>query len=339
MFDAEPYGGSICQGLERTEWLGLDHLRSVDGQYKILVSNELDETQFTNELKLLVVDHREGERVVPDIQGRLHTISDPVPPITAHDQKGKNIQPLVSQEDSTFWVSPLAGKNPDRAEDLKDELTIEFPKPADARQAKLIANAWTTVRGSQVAKTFLSLHGNKTHEWLQEINNFGPAYHWIQNWYLREDLYLLKIWVLTKEGWRVKGIIYGGGPFVAKDKAYPLDISDVPGDTLKIKLTPASGFWMIDYLAADYSGDAPFEVTELSAIKAVDRQGKDVLDRLAADDNLYLVMPKIGDFAEVIYQAPPLKEGQPALSLSRPKATMTSTWKPRAILKQKLWKK
>ena len=309
LFDAEPYGGSICKGLERSEWLALDYLRPVDGQYKIVVANELEETQFTDELKLLVVDHRAEDRVVPGIQGKLHTISDPITPIRARDQRGKDIRPLISQKDSTFWVGPLEGKDPERPEDLKDELIIEFPKPADAGQVKLVANAWTTVQGSQVAKTFLGLHGDAASAWLQEINNFGPAYYWIWNWYSREDMYLMKVWVLTQSGWRVKAMMYGGGPFLAKDKAYPFDISDVPGDSLKIKLTPASGFWMIDYLAADYSADAPVEVTELNPLKAVDHRGRDVQDSLAADDEVYLKMPNIGDYAEVIYQAPNPREG------------------------------
>jgi hypothetical protein len=309
VFDAEPYGGSICKGLERTEWLGLDYLRPVEGQYKIIVADELEETQFTNELKLLVVDHREEDRVVPGIQGKLHIISDPVAPIGVHDQKGKDIRSLVTQEDRTFWVSSLDGKDPERPEDLKDELIIEFPKPADAGQVKLVANAWTTVQGSQVAKTFLGLHGDAASAWLHEINEFGPAYHWIWNWYSREDMYLMKVWVLTQSGWMAKAMMYGGGPALAKDKAYPLDIADVPGDSLKIKLTPASGFWMIDYLAVDYSADAPVEVTELSPIKAVDHRGRDVQESLAADDDLYLGMPNIGDYAEVIYQAPNPREG------------------------------
>jgi hypothetical protein len=309
LFDAEPYGGSICKGLERTEWLGLDYLRPADGQYKIIVANELEESQFTDELKLLVVDHRVEDRIVPGIQGKLHTISDPVALVRAHDQRGKDIRPLVSQKDNTFWVGPLEGKDPERPQDLKDELIIEFPKPVGARQVKLVANAWTTVQGSQVAKTFLGLHGDAASAWLEEVNEFGPAYYWMWNWYSREDMYLMKIWVLTQAGWMGKAMMYGGGPFLAKDKAYPLDISDVPGDSLKIKLTPASGFWMIDYLAADYGADASVEVTELSPIRAVDRQGRDVRESLTADDGLYLGMPNIGDYAEVIFQAPNPREG------------------------------
>jgi hypothetical protein len=60
----------------------------------------------------------------------------------------------------------------------------------------------------------------------------------------------------------------------------------------------------------DNEADDPLEATELSTVKAVDQAGRDVRQVLEADDDLYLVMPKIGDFAQIAFTVPPLRAGR-----------------------------
>lgn len=303
-FDAEPYGGATCQGLKRTEWCGLEHIREVNGLYKIMITNEVDETQYTDEIKLVVVDHSKEVKVVPDEFGKIHTISQPYVPIQAFDHKGRNLMSYVSENDWIFWQSRTEEKSPDRNEDLKEELLFEFPKPEGAKKAMLLFNGCNTLWASQMVKRFLGLYGNEVYEWYREVNNYGPAYHRMMEWNLNEELYRLQIRVETEEGWKPKGTILGGGPFISEDKIYTLDLSDVPDDILRIKLTPPTAFWMINFLAVDYTEDLPVKVTEIDAIKAVDYKGQDVSKLLAQKDNHYFVLPNIGDGAELIFESP-----------------------------------
>lgn len=309
VFDAEPYGGAICQGLKRTEWCGLSHLKEIDGLYRIRITNEVDETQYTDEVKLLVVDHPKGTKAVPDVFGRIHTISQPVSPILASDGRGKNILPYVAENDWIYWQTRIEEKDPDRIEDLKDELIFEFPKPDGAEQAKLLFNACTTLWGSQMLKRFLELHGEQVSAWYEEMNHFGPAFSRVMNLNLREELYSLHIRVETPQGWKSKGMLIGGGPFVSEDKVYRLDLRDVPGSQLRIKLTPPAAYWMINYLAVDYTEDLPVTLDEVEAVSAVDYRGQDILEVLSRTDNIYLVMPRIGDRADLTFLAPPLADG------------------------------
>jgi hypothetical protein len=304
VFDAEPYGAAVCQGLKRTEWAAMDNLKDVNGQYKVLVTNELDETQYTDELKLIAVDHPRGVKVVPGTSGRIHTFAQPSPPQKAYDQKGRDILPLIAQNDQTFWVSRVEEKDPEKKDDLRDELILEFPKPKGATQAKLMANAWTTMWGSMVAKKFLEVRGSGLFQWYADVNGHGPAYNKALDWYQNEELYLLKVWVETKDGWKVKAMVNGGGPYVSKDKAYILDVSDVAEGTLRIKLRPPVNFWMLNYLAVDYSQDVPVRAVELSAATAIDQNGQDVREKLASMDNDYLVAANRGDRAELTFLAP-----------------------------------
>jgi hypothetical protein len=304
IFDAEPYSGAICQGLKRTEWCGLQYLEEVNGEYRILVTNEVHETQYTDEVKLLVVDHPEGIQVVPGPLRGIHTVSKPIVPNRAYDQNGNDLTSYVCKNDWVFWNSRNDEKNPDQLEDLRDELIFEFPKPKNATKAKLVFNGCNTLWGSQTLKRYLDLYGNQVSKWYDEIKNFGPAYFNMFNTHVREELYSLQIRVETEKGWKSKGIIFGGGPLVSEDKVYILDLEDVPGDTLKIKLTPPAAYWMINYLAVDYTGDLPVKTTEIQAVKAVDHNGQEVGKILAETDNNYLAMPNIGNSVQLVFPVP-----------------------------------
>ncbi len=308
IFDAEPYGGATCEGRKRTEWCGLEHIKEVNGQYRIKVTNEVDETQYTDELKLVVVDYPKEVNVVPDESGEMHTVSNPILPLHASDKNGRNIMPYISENDWIFWQSETEGRDPEKKEDLKDELNFVFPKPVNVTQAKLVFNGCNTLWGSNMLKNFLELYGNQVHKRYEEINSFGPAYYKTLLWNIREEFYKLQIRVLTREGWKTKGSIIGGGPFISEDRVYMVDINDVIGDTLKIKLTPPVTFWMINYVALDYTEDIPVQVQEIKAMEATDYKGNDIRTLLSETDKNYHVMPNTGDWAELVYKAPEHQE-------------------------------
>jgi len=308
IFEAEPYGGAICRGLQRSEWCRLDWLQSVDHFYRLRIANELDESEFTDEAKLLVVDHPPGLRIAADINGGLHTFGNCRMPLSARDENGRDINPLLTARDSLFWESDISAMDPGQEENLRHELNFTFPKPLGAKQAKLLVNAWTSLWGAQVPKMFLQALGRDLGGFYEEVNAFGPAWRKIMGWFLNEELYLLRIQVKTASGWQSRGYLQGGGPFMANDKAYVIDISDVPGSTLELRLCPPVTFWRFNYLAIDYSPDLTLQVQELAPQRAVNQDGLDVTQELSASDGNFLILPGAGKWAEVFFVEPSRRE-------------------------------
>jgi hypothetical protein len=309
VLDAEPYGAALSEGLKRTDWVELSELREDRGKYRVLLANELDETEYTDELKIVAVDHAPGVKVAPDLAGSFHAFSGPLPPVSAVDQTGRDILAFVQKNDQAFWLSDLEGKNPDEDGEFRDELVFEFPKPAGAKQAKLLANVWTTPWGSLSAGMFLEHYGTSLPEKYAEVDSHGPMYAKFMNWVAAEELAALKVWVETPAGWKARSMIVGGAPVITKDKAYILPVGDIPGEALRIKLRPPVNFWMVNSLAVDYGEESAVEVTEIAADKAVDHAGRDVRAELASTDKSYLVSPNRGERTELVFAAPPLKEG------------------------------
>jgi hypothetical protein len=302
-FDAEPYGGAFSKGLQRTEWCVLEHLREVDGRYFLRMTNELDETQYTDELKLVVVDHDFGVSITPDAAGKIHTIEKPVAPRSARNATGTDILSLVDKKDGRSWQSPMLRSIPAATAAERDTLEFEFPKPLAAKTVKLLINASTTPLGAEMGKRFLTMHGGLLSAWYDEIDKGGSALDRVHAWYKDQELYMLKAWVQTPRGWEARETILGSGPMAAKAKVYIINTSDIPGTILHIRLCPPTGFWSFDYIAADYSKDRKVSVHETGALAARERDGKDVRDALGACDGSYLVSEK-GSSVDLSFDAP-----------------------------------
>nr|NIP57784.1 hypothetical protein [Gemmatimonadota bacterium]NIR78174.1 hypothetical protein [Gemmatimonadota bacterium]NIT86744.1 hypothetical protein [Gemmatimonadota bacterium]NIU30605.1 hypothetical protein [Gemmatimonadota bacterium]NIU35420.1 hypothetical protein [Gemmatimonadota bacterium] len=172
VFDAEPYGGATSKGLERADFTELEHLVAVDGEYRLMVTNEVNETQHTNLFELWAVRHEPGTRVVADEFGGLYTVRDPLPLSSAVDASGKDLLPWLQATDRRIWehepVRTAAG-------DLRQEITLTFPKPEGATEARLIANVATGAWGSHMIREFYEMRGTGLDAFHEEIDASAEA--------------------------------------------------------------------------------------------------------------------------------------------------------------------
>jgi hypothetical protein len=306
VFDAEPYGGAITRGLERDDYSELEHLREQNGVYRLLLTNEVDETQYTNLMELWVVDHARGSRVVSDEHGALRAYTQIEKLSAARDRYGNDLLLWLRDTDRKIW-EPDTVAGPDGS--LRQEVTLTFPKPEGATQATIIANAATGLWGSYMIKRIVELHGRDSAAWLASLDKDPAGQQAIHAWGEREGTYRLPIEVEEPTGWVVRGALPNGGPLLAEDRAILLDVSHVPGTQLRLRMKPPVGFWAFNSFAAAYASQ-PVNINRVAAKSARTSDGKDVLQDLAAADDRYYPMPDNSDQAEVTFPAPARKAGQ-----------------------------
>lgn len=303
VFDAEPLGGATSMVLERTEYSRMEHLKEVNNKYKIMVRNEVEETQYINEMSLLCIKHDPDKQVYPGINGNFYQIKDPIKPLAAFDEKGTDLKKVVSYDDQLFWQTKMPVNSYLLNKNYRQTLTFVFPKPDTAKTVKLIINAGTSLWGSRMIKEMLQLYGNYIDTWYSKINQKGMEYYQMMNFINSEELYQLKIYVKNNNSWIEKSLINGGGPLISETRVYNLDISDIKGDSLIIKCNPPYGFWTVNYTAVEYNYFSTPAVETIPLIEAIANSRTDIKDKIISSDSIYQVMPNVGDQFFAVYKA------------------------------------
>ena len=306
MLDGEPLGGAICPGLERTDLCQLRHLRPVNGEYRLLLRNELDETQYIDEFTLLAVDHSPGVQVVPDGEGVLHGLRNPVPPTKAIDTKGGDITRWLRESDDYIWDSDIASKDPAQRSDLRDSIVLTFPRPRNSATAALLVNGGTAIWGSRMIMRMTEIRGKSIPGWYESMKS-REGQGMIAFWDNREEILRLQVRVRVGNEWVTRGFIRGNGPFVIEEREIPLQLDGVKGDSLTILLTPPAGFWQLNRVAVCYGEEDSVEVHEVEAERIEGGESGNLNEILQQKDGRYYVMPVRGEGEKLSFRVPPQK--------------------------------
>lgn len=306
VFEAEPYGGAISRGLERDDYGELPSLVADHGVYRLMITNEVNETQYTNQLQLMVVDHAPGTTIKADEFGHFYAFDSLAAPTSARDAYGRDLGPWLAATDHLVWEPVLP---PDNAHGVRQDITLTFAKPPSASHAFLVARVATGLWGSHMIRAFSQLRGTSLNDWYAAMDTSPTQAAALRAWNLREELYALKLAVEEPTGWEVRGILPGGGPFLPADRVVQLDLSHVRGDSLRIRIRPPYGFWALNSFAIAYSTDGDVHAQTVDAATAQTSDGEDLLSDLASADDRYYAMPNTGDHGYLTFVAPPQAAG------------------------------
>jgi hypothetical protein len=100
---------------------------------------------------------------------------------------------------------------------------------------------------------------------------------------------VMKVSVFTKRGWEYVDYFPAAGNTAPRDFAMELDLKDVEGDEVMIKLESAYRFWEVDQAALSFD---PVEETEVEIIPQLSAKvkGADAEGSLAAKDDSYTTL-------------------------------------------------
>lgn len=306
--EGELYSGAIFKGTERRDFLKLHSLAAGPDGYVLKVANEARETQYTDEMTLVAVDHPKDIDVYAGSDGVIHTVRSPLTALAAEDFEGTDFTRILSAADGRMWSSNPLGKDPENPAHWRSGLTLRFPRPQAAEKAKLVVRIGNTYWADQAFGSLVAMMGGMMPAWYRQSEQ-DPGIRKNAEKFMSDEGIGLKVQVLGREGWRDAGFFYPTGPFGIKDDIMVLPLEGTPGDRLTVRLQGGTFFWMIDYAAVDYSPDVPVEAHALAPCSAVADGGQDVKPSLLRPDGDYFVMPEPGNYALVKYPAPPLQPG------------------------------
>jgi hypothetical protein len=301
------YIGAICEALERPDLLRLERLVPVDGEYRVQISNEAEETEFIDEVSLVVVDHEARLELAADMRGTIHTIAGRRPPLSAVDQHGNDWRRWLGARDFLFWEGDPGTMSTTDPAGLRDTLYFTFERPAGAALAKLLVSGGHSAWALGLEGAMLDLWGaevGQLYEGLRDPDVRARSFGWVQ----REEMADLGVRLRTPDGWRLADRVSFRSNYSGECIAI-VDLESVEGDVFEIALTPPAGMWRINAVTADFSRDVPVQAREVPAGSALGPGGEDLRDAILADDGEYLVQPEAGMSAQLVFPSPEVTPG------------------------------
>ena len=298
-FEGNLYSGAIYPNLERHDYLTMPDMPLTEGKYKLRFENPKDnEQQFTNYLQLMVVNHADNLKVLPDRKGVLHTIKTPEKPYKAQSSdQADQLRQVVEKDNQSYQFGEYQEASP------LNSIVLSFKNNADTKQAKLLLTLKNSDWAAYVYKEGITLFGNKLDYWRKKQMKRSNDE---MNERAIEQGTLMSAYLKTKTGWQFIDFINTPGSVAKRDILLPLDLADATSD-VEIMLKGGFRFWDLDYAAIDFSKDEVLEVNYLKPELVTDADGKDYTSTLISDDTHYLNQLTAEDKFTITFNAVPRK--------------------------------
>jgi hypothetical protein len=299
----EIYSGAVYKPLERDDYLALPRLVAGDGKYKLKLSNELEEIQYTNLAELIVADHPENSEILIDKYGNYQTAIRAVSPFDATNFVGRNVLELIKSKDSVAYSGPSETSDIP----LTDGIIMTFPHTAGNSRGKLFIRARNSLWLDYVYKNSHELFGSYYDNWVRKQDESDAKR--LTDWSLDQKI-PLSVYLEKNNQWVFCDYFNMAGPAAFKEDVIAIDLGGLDNGPIRIKLEAGSCFWEIDYAGIDYSVNIPAVLTTVKPDRAITGKDEDVTDMLRYDDLKYYVQSEMNDVASLSFIVPPASDSK-----------------------------
>lgn len=300
LFQGEIFGGAISKNLEREDYMPLPYIREIEGSYRIRISNELKERQYTDLAELIVVNHSDNEKIMLDKYGVPRRTKNIIPPIKAMSSSGIDLMnALIDTDNEVYFFNDT--------ENSINSVYLSFLKSPEDHSGKLIINGKNTLWFDYVFGKFLEKFGANYNSWMAEQARI-PGAERVQR--MLDHNIPLSIYLMVDGKWELVDYFNTIGPLASRDFVIPLDLNRINGDEVKVKVETGFMFWELDYAGVDYSVDNEYDVKVIKPSVAIGTGALDWTSCIRNSDGLYMIQEVPGQVTEVIYKAPIAAEGQ-----------------------------
>jgi hypothetical protein len=272
------YSGSIYASMERTDYLLLAATQT-GHEFKLKIANVKNEKQYINRMQLMKVHHREGVKVLADRHGNIFTyLALQTPSKATTNNNTENVKIFSTIDKESYHFTNKANENG------FSSVTMTFKKPVDAQKAKLVVHGGNSLWSGYIYHRFAEMFGNKYEAWRDQKDKADPKE--MEQWQKDQALPLM-VFVERNGEWEPADYFPHTGNTATRDMIMELDVSNIKGNEVKIKLETAFQFWDLDYAAMDFSENEKTSISFINASSALKTGGADERDMLKEKDNNY----------------------------------------------------
>ena len=294
VFQGEIFGGAIAENLERDDYMPLPEMKEEEGSYRLRISNELKERQYTDLAELIVANHSDNEKVILDKYGFPRSVKNIISPVKAMSTGGIDMRNTLNRKDNEVYFF-------NDTEYSINSVYLSFSKSPDDQSGKLIINGKNTLWFDYVFGKFLEKFGSNYDSWMEKQAKI-PGAERVQKM-LDHDI-PLSIYLMIDGDWELVDYFHTIGPLASRDFVIPLDLSRIIDDEVNVKVETGFMFWELDYAGIDYSIDNEYEVNVIKPSVAIGTGAMDWTSSLGSIDGDYMIQEIPGRVTEVVFKAP-----------------------------------